>query len=197
MRYMLMLTGVGLSLRADLPPLGPDVMPRGYQTRAELKLFSDDFAHNGLIPAAFSCEGAIENHSPQIQWKWDGKMFQIVKEYVLICEDLDAPGQEPFVHWLVYNIPPSANGVITQLKRSPAIDDGTKQGTNSFGRIGYDGPCPPPGDKPHLYVFILHALEKPLSVPAGATKKQLFKAIDEQSHIIRTAQLMGTYQRKK
>jgi Raf kinase inhibitor-like YbhB/YbcL family protein len=44
------------------------------------------------------------------------------------------------------------------------------QGPTDFGTRGYGGPCPPPGDKPHRYIFTVYALKVPrIDVPANAT----------------------------
>lgn len=164
-------------------------MTRGILTLADLKLTSSDFVRDNPLPARFTIDGG--NRAPELHWEGVGKT---VVEFALICEDPDAPGGT-FVHWVVYNIPGSARGLQTQLNRSAKISDGTKQGKNSFGRMGYDGPKPPKG-KPHHYVFTLYSLDKPLILKEGATKEELLKVIEEQSNIVQTAQLIGTYQTK-
>jgi Raf kinase inhibitor-like YbhB/YbcL family protein len=71
---------------------------------------------------------------------------------------------------------------------------GAKQGINDFKRVGYGGPCPPPGE-PHRYYFKLYALDVNLALKPRATKQELLRAMD--GHILAEAQLMGTYQRRK
>ena len=68
-----------------------------------------------------------------------------------------------------------------------------KQGINDFKRIGYGGPCSPPG-KPHHYYFKLYALDIDLPLKPRATKRELLRAMD--GHILAEAQTSGTYQRK-
>ncbi len=74
------------------------------------------------------------------------------------------------------------------------LPDGTKQGLNDFRRVGYGGPCPPPG-KPHRYFFKLYALDAELALRPRATKQDLLRAMA--GHILAEAQLMGTYQRAR
>jgi hypothetical protein len=73
------------------------------------------------------------------------------------------------------------------------VPKGVHQGKNGFGRIGYGGPCPPRGDRPHRYVFTLYALSSPLSLPDGASFDELEAAID--GNVIEQAQLIGRYAR--
>jgi Raf kinase inhibitor-like YbhB/YbcL family protein len=72
------------------------------------------------------------------------------------------------------------------------IPSGGRQGRNDFRKIGYGGPCPPPG-KPHRYFFKLYALDKMLNLKPGASKRDVEQAM--QGHILTKAELMGTYQR--
>jgi Raf kinase inhibitor-like YbhB/YbcL family protein len=72
------------------------------------------------------------------------------------------------------------------------LPDGSRQGRNDFGRIGYGGPSPPRG-KPHRYFFRLYALDTAVGLPPGATRDMLLKAMH--GHILDQAELMGTYGR--
>lgn len=163
-------------------------MTRGILTLAPLKLISPDFNPTTMLPAKFSLEGG--NKAPILEWSGVGTT---VKEFALILDDPDAPSGN-FVHWVVYKIPGSARALRTALNRARSIDDGTTQGKNSFGNIGYDGPKPPKGDPPHHYVWTLYSLDKPLKIHSGATKKELLTAIYEQSRIVQRAQLVGLFQ---
>jgi len=144
------------------------------------ELYSKDFKNGGYIPPLFSCLG--KDISPELYWKNPPKD---TKSFVLIVEDLDAPGGV-FYHWSVYDIPSS----VHELK------EGTKeylQGLNDFGNIGYGGPCPPPG-KPHRYYFNLYALNiSSLGLPKGATIKAIQEKI--RSHILGSAFLFGLFKR--
>ena len=193
MKYAFLALCIAFALTAQISDLPPrDIMTRGILTLADFKLRSPEFLHNGPIPRNLTCDG--KNLSPILEW--DG-VAQTVEEFALIVDDPDAPGKEPFVHWVIYNIPLSTRGILKQLKRAPSLIDGTKQGTNSFGNIGWDGPCPPKKDRAHQYIFTLYALDKKISLAAGATKAQLLKAMKAQGSIAQTTQLIGTYQRAR
>jgi hypothetical protein len=66
------------------------------------------------------------------------------------------------------------------------------QGRNDFGKVGYNGPCPPPGHT-HRYFFRLYALDVRLTLPPGTKRKELDDAM--QGHILAHADYMGTFQR--
>src|SRR5207245_1171505 len=105
----------------------------------------------------------------------------------LLAEDQDAPGGA-FVHWSVYDLPRGSFG--TGTGRLPA---GSAQGRNSFGRIGYGGPCPPEGDPAHHYVFSIHALDDYPALPPGASPAAVREAIA--GHSIAAGTLTGVYRR--
>jgi phosphatidylethanolamine-binding protein (PEBP) family uncharacterized protein len=69
---------------------------------------------------------------------------------------------------------------------------GGVHGKNSFGRLGYGGPCPPPGMS-HRYYFRLYALDTELGLAAGASRQDVVAAME--GHILAQGELMGTYQR--
>ncbi len=158
---------------------------------SELKITSSSFNHGSSIPMTFSCEGA--NKPPALSWTGVPKE---AKSLVLIVDDPDAPHQpQPWVHWVVFNIPPSVKGFRAPLDDREKLADGTMQGKNTSNKIGYDGPCPPHGNPPHRYFFKLYALGIMLPLKPGATKEEVVKAM--QGHILAQAELMGTYQRSK
>jgi hypothetical protein len=73
------------------------------------------------------------------------------------------------------------------------LSNGARQGTNSFGDVGYGGACPPKGDREHRYIFKLHALDTNLAVGPGARREELLTAM--RNHVLASAQLMGKYKR--
>ena len=104
---------------------------------------------------------------------------------------MDAPiGQ--FVHWVIYDLPAGVRELPEALPAQEQFADGSRQGTNDFGRIGYGGPCPP-GSSRHRYVFRLYALDRKLNLPAGATRSQAEEAM--KGHILAHGELIGRYQR--
>ena len=109
------------------------------------------------------------------------------------CDDPDAP-VGTWVHWVLYDLPVTAAELAEKILALERLSFGAKQGINDFKRVGYGGPCPPPG-KPHRYYFKLYALEADLLLKPRATKQELLRAMD--GHILAEAQLSGTYQRKR
>jgi hypothetical protein len=105
----------------------------------------------------------------------------------LVVEDPDAPAGT-FVHWLIYNLPASSNGLPESISGAATLPDGSVQGSNSAGRTGYTAPCPPSGT--HRYFFKLYALDSVLGLGAGANKEALLKAM--QGHVLAQGELMGT-----
>ena len=118
--------------------------------------FDAKFILNG-----FGCSGG--NVSPALVWR---NVPAGTKSLSLQVHDPDAPTGSGFWHWAVYNMPPSATGLIQGAGNSPAWLPAPAYGGNTdfvdTGATGvngnYGGPCPPTGDKPHRYVFTLYAL---------------------------------------
>jgi Raf kinase inhibitor-like YbhB/YbcL family protein len=112
-----------------------------------------------------------------------------------IVDDPDAPDpaapQRTWTHWLLYNIPPSIDGLPPGVKPND-ISSSTREGLNDWKRSGYGGPCPPIGR--HRYVHTLYALDVVLPDLENPTRAKLEKAL--QSHILEKTELIGLYQRK-
>ncbi|QNP29636.1 YbhB/YbcL family Raf kinase inhibitor-like protein [Cylindrospermopsis curvispora] len=152
-----------------------------------MKLTSSSFIDHGLIPMRYTCDG--ENISPPLVWD------EVPPETVslsLIMDDPDAPGKT-FVHWVVYDIPPTINQLSENIITSQHIPGGGIQGKNDFNILGYGGPCPPSGI--HRYFFHLYALDKQLNFSSGVTKNDIMVAM--KNHVLAKAQLMGKYQRQR
>lgn len=144
-----------------------------------LQLTSDAFANGQSIPAKISCLG--KNISPALAWTEPPAGTQ---SFALIVDDPDAPGST-WVHWVLYNIPAD----VRNLPESFSAQDPVSVGKNSWGKLSYGGPCPPSGT--HRYYFKLYALDSTLSLSPGASKEQLFKAME--GHILAQSELMGTF----
>jgi Raf kinase inhibitor-like YbhB/YbcL family protein len=152
-----------------------------------LTVLSSAFQEGSEIPARYTCEG--QDVSPALTWEEPPAEAQ---SFALIMDDPDAPGGV-FTHWVLFNLPADSRGLSEAVPAQPQLPDGSLQGKNDFGRIGYGGPCPPPG-RPHRYQFTLYALDQPLvDLKAGASKKQVIDAM--QGHILVQGRLTGTYQR--
>jgi Raf kinase inhibitor-like YbhB/YbcL family protein len=96
-----------------------------------------------------------------------------------------------WVHWVIFNLPAGTAELQEAIPPEKDLKSGAKQGRNDFRKIGYGGPCPPGGT--HRYYFKLYALDTVLSLPAGATRAELLRAIE--GHILAQGQLMGKYKR--
>ena len=151
----------------------------------EINITSTAFEEGGMIPAKYTCDQ--EDVSPQLVWD---SVPEGTKSLALICDDPDAP-MGTWVHWVLFNIPAGVSELPENIPPERVLDNGSRQGTNDFGRIGYGGPCPPGGT--HRYYFKLYALDEPVDLPPGATKAQLLQAIS--GHVLAEGVLMGTYQR--
>ncbi len=151
-----------------------------------LSISSQAFQEGESIPARYTCEG--DDVSPPLRWD---EPSQGTRSLALIMDDPDAP-VGVFTHWVILNIPPDSRGLPEALATEAELPGGARQGKNDFGRTGYGGPCPPPG-RPHRYRFTLYALDQPLELKAGASKKQVLEAMS--GHILAQGQLTGTYQR--
>ncbi len=148
-------------------------------------LTSPVFEHGGTIPVRYTCDG--ENLSIPLTM---ADIPEGTQSLALIMDDPDAP-MGVFVHWVIYDIPPTLTTLPEGIPSEPYWEEGIRQGTNSYKRIGYDGPCPPNGT--HRYMFKFYALDMSLDVDAGLTKHQLLSLID--GHVIDGAGLMGLYGR--
>jgi hypothetical protein len=153
----------------------------------KLHITSTAFAAGQPIPRRHAFDD--QDLSPALQWSG---VPPATKSLALICDDPDAP-VGTWVHWVIYDLPPTIPGLDEGVSKSPELANGAKQGVNDYKRIGYGGPCPPPG-KPHRYFFKLYALDIKPELNPGLTKTDLLKAME--GHIFAEGQLMGTYQRE-
>ena len=153
---------------------------------AKFTLASSAFASGAAIPDAYTCTGG--DVSPALAWS--GALTPIVS-FALIADDPDAPAGT-WVHWLIWNIPPTMQALPKDMPKGGRLDSGVLQGRNDFRKTGYNGPCPPPG-KTHRYFFRMYALDAKLTLEPGATRQQLDAAM--KGHIVGEAEYMGTYRR--
>lgn len=144
-----------------------------------LALSSPAFAAGKTIPQKYTCDGA--DRSPPLRWTAPPPA---TRSLALLMDDPDAPSGT-FTHWIAWGIKPTSRGLAAGAHPP-------QEGTASFGRVGYGGPCPPPG-KPHRYFFRLYALRAPLPLEPGADRAAFEAAL--KGRVLRTAVLMGRYGR--
>lgn len=152
----------------------------------KLELTSPAFKDGQPIPARYTCDG--QDVSPALKWK--GAPAD-AKSFALICDDPDAPAGT-WVHWVLFDLPATTTELPEAVPPSASTPQGARQGTNDFGRLGYGGPCPPPG-KAHRYFFKLYALDSQLNLGPNARKKDVENAM--RGHILGEGRLLGTYRR--
>ena len=155
----------------------------------ELKLTSSAFSHGQAIPREYTCDG--DDMSPPLAWEG---LPPGTESLVLIVDDPDAPDpaapKMTWVHWILYNIPPSTTSLPPGVSRAD-LPPGTREGLNDWKRTGYGGPCPPIGR--HRYFHKLFALDVQLPDLGTPTKAALEEAMAD--HILASAELVGTYER--
>jgi Raf kinase inhibitor-like YbhB/YbcL family protein len=138
------------------------------------------------MPDAYVRDGA--NRSPPLHWSDPPRG---TRSFLLIAEDTSS-SDGIFRHWAVYDIDPSARDLPEGAGNGSAGLG--RLGLNDFGRQGYDGPAPPPGDGPHHYHFRLAALDTPRLAVGGKTDGQaLLDAA--RAHLIDEAQIVVTCER--
>ena len=154
---------------------------------ARLQLSSPAFGDGQPIPRKHTGEGP--DASPPLKC---GGVPAVAKSLALIADDPDAP-VGTWTHWVLYDLPPTTTELAEDVPKTQFLPGNAKQGINDFKRIGYGGPCPPPGG-PHRYFFKLYAVDVDVTLKPRATKQEVLHAIE--GHVVAEGQLMGTYQRK-
>lgn len=148
--------------------------------QVNMQLSSPVFENQQSIPPKYTCDG--ENISPPLNIM---EAPQNTVSLALVVDDPDAP-RGTWVHWVLWNIDPSIEGIDENT-----VPKGSTQGSTDFGETAWGGPCPPGGS--HRYFFKLYALDAKLELPTGTTKAELEVAME--GHILETAELIGIYQR--
>jgi hypothetical protein len=138
------------------------------------------FENNQRIPVKYTCDG--EDVSPEIIVS---EIPEGTKTLALISDDPDAPSED-WVHWLLWNIPVTADSLAIEEGTAPGIS-----GRNSFRKLSYGGPCPPSGT--HRYFFKVYALNTELELQEGSSKEELENAMQE--HMLDKAEIIGLYSR--
>lgn len=147
---------------------------------------SPSFQNGKDIPKKFTCDG--DDVSPALSWT---DPPQGSKSLALIADDPDAP-RGTWTHWVLFDLPPATSALPEGVPKVGELPGGGRQGVNDFHKLGYGGPCPPPG-KPHRYFFKLYALDNKLNLKAGASKQEVEQSM--QSHVLGKAEVMGKYGR--
>jgi Raf kinase inhibitor-like YbhB/YbcL family protein len=189
-RKILVLTGAGmliagvlaLSLLLANSPSSHVALASG-DTLHPFTITSPDFHDGGPLSTKqeFNQQGCTgSNIAPELDWT---NVPAGTKSFVLLMSDYDAPVDGGFHHWIVYNIPGSAR----ELEGNHAYTEGM----NSYGFIGYGGPCPPPTGETHHYLFLLYAVNVARVGSQGLTFGQVVNAIE--GHVLGATSIIGTF----
>lgn len=169
--------------------------------------FTDPERKQKRIPKKHTCTALSANEpniSPPLEWEG---LPEGVVSLALIMDSLEVEGG-PRVHWVVWNIPPTVSSLDAGVEHVHMLPDGTTQGANGTGEVGYLGPCPPAivsnfgakgGPEYNVkqleqYFFKLYALDTNLDLPPSTSKADLLSAMD--GHILSLGELVGERQGK-
>lgn len=154
-----------------------------------MRITSSAFENDEAIPVRFTCDG--DDVSPPLRFE---DVPENASTLALIVDDPDAPAKT-WVHWLVWGVPADIRELPEGIPTDGVVEDfqGIRQGKNDFDRIGYGGPCPPPGHGTHHYRFTLYAMDRHIDLDAGATREALDRRLED--GVIAEARLVGTYER--
>ena len=173
-----MLAVIGLAVQAQTA--------QSNSPRMSFTVTTSAFAVGESIPREYTCEGS--DRSPALEWR---EAPPGTVTLAVVMHDPDAPAGD-WVHWVAWDIPATAHGLGESIPQQEQLADGTRQGRNDFRKLGYNGPCPPPG-KAHRYFFRVYAIDRKLDLAPGATRAQLDSAL--KGHVLAEAEYMGTYRR--
>lgn len=151
-----------------------------------LRVESTAFAETETIPVRYTCDG--DDVSPPLSWSEPPAGAQSL---VLIGDDPDAP-MRTWDHWVLFDIPTGTRSLPEGIPPDPIVPGIGTHGSNSWRRLGYGGPCPPPGE-PHRYYYTIYALDASLDLEPGSTRKDIEEAM--QGHVLAEGKLMGRYGR--
>jgi Raf kinase inhibitor-like YbhB/YbcL family protein len=170
------------------------VAPDPYEVLPEVPSFtleSSDFRDGEPLDVQFAHPSVGgKNLSPELHWSGFPEQ---TASFAVTCFDPDAPTGSGFWHWILVGLPSDA----TELPRGAGSGSGLPSGAfavrNDFGERAYGGPAPPAGDRPHRYVFAVHALDvERLGVTEEATPA--FVGFNLTFHTLARGVLRGTFQ---
>ena len=158
-----------------------------------ISLMSTDIKNNSMLPQAqlannFGCSGG--NKSPELSWVDAPKS---TKSFAVTAYDPDAPTGSGFWHWIVYDINPNTNRIVSAASKTNSMPVGSVEGPNDAGFKEYVGVCPPPGTA-HHYIFTVYALDV-VQLPVKNTATSAIIRINIMAHTIAKASIITIYSR--
>ena len=160
----------------DLSSLPTEAPANGFELYAP-------WLDGGTIEPLYTCDGA--DVSPPLSWA--GAPPGAVEMAIAAVDESIVDGP-PFVHWVVAGISPLDTSIV-----EGDLPLGALEALNSFGAVGYGGPCPPPGDDAHSYRFTVYALNQQVELAEGTPAADLLDFVQTVS--IASADVVGTYGR--
>jgi Raf kinase inhibitor-like YbhB/YbcL family protein len=169
---------------------------RGPQASHRIVVQSPTLRDGEPMPRQYTPDG--RNLSPPITWS---NLPAGTRQLVVLCEDFGAGNPPPWVHWIIYNIPATATGLPEGVPIDPSNPEtpmpaeitGAVQGLNGWKLAMYRGPAPPAGE-PHLYNFVVYALDAELNLRPNLTRQLVLEAIE--GHVIGRGEIVPIYGRK-
>lgn len=169
--------------------------PVAAQAAGSFTLTSPAFEEGGTLAKAQlnampRC-GSGGDVSPQLSWTAPPAG---TKAFAVTLFDPDARGGKGWWHWTLFDLPADTHALAENAGKPGSAPDGATEATNSFGIAGYGGACPPPGDKPHHYVFTIWAVgETKLPFDAGSRDEEVGAWLAD--HAIGKAEITARYGR--
>lgn len=163
---------------------------------AGFTLTSPDIRDGSSIDARFEFDGhgcSGENRSPVLRWTHPPEGTQ---SFAVTCYDPDAPTGSGFWHWYVIDLPAGTAELAADAgaQGGANLPRGARHIRNDYGQYAWGGMCPPPGDKPHRYVFTVHALSvSRIDVPDDAPAA--LAGFNVNAHTLAKASFTATYGR--
>lgn len=147
---------------------------------------SPAFADGATMPKVHTCDG--EDTSPPLEWTGAPAG---AKAFAVLAEDPDAPGGT-FAHWVLYDLPADVARLDGAVPAERLLPNKARQGVNDFGRVGWGGPCPPPG-APHRYTVTVYALDTVTGLAPRAKRIDVLHQM--MGHVLAEARLTVRYGR--
>jgi Raf kinase inhibitor-like YbhB/YbcL family protein len=178
---LLLASPVMVYARAAAPQAAAQKAPE-----AKFQLTSSSFAADSDIPAKYTCDGA--NVSPALAWTEPPAGTQ---SFALVLDDPDVP-KKTVIHWLIYDLAATTRALPEGVPTKAKLPDGSRQGKNDPGKVGYTGPCPQQVGAAHHYFFKLYALDYQTGLKPKAKGADVEVAI--KGHILAQAELIARFQ---
>jgi Raf kinase inhibitor-like YbhB/YbcL family protein len=157
-----------------------------------LTLTTPAFQDGSVIPNKYT-QNDPNPVSPKLEWT---NVPDGAASFVLIAHDPDVAVDKKsgdVLHWLAFNIPGSARQLPEGVPAIAQLPDGTIQGKNRRGAIGFLGPGAGAAGPYHHYTFELFALDTKLTLGPDASRADVLTAMD--GHILAKAVVGGRFHR--